>query len=105
LACELTTPDVGDSTSTADLLAQITTPFDTFIGDGAYDGEPISQAVLERLPDASVIVPPHKTAVVSSTGQTQRDQHIKAIAENGRMAWQRETGYNLRSYVELAMQR
>jgi hypothetical protein len=42
LACELTTPEVGDSTANANLLAQVTTPFDTFIGDGAYDGEPIS---------------------------------------------------------------
>jgi hypothetical protein len=105
LASELTTPEVGDSTVTAELLAQITTPFDTFIGDGAYDGEPVSQTVFDHQPYALVIVPPHKTAVVSSTVDTQRDQHIKAIAESGRITWQRETGYKLRSYVELAMQR
>jgi hypothetical protein len=34
LACELTTPEVGDTTATADLLSQITTPFDTFVWDG-----------------------------------------------------------------------
>jgi hypothetical protein len=105
LACELTTPEVGDPTAVVDLLAQIATPFDVFIGDGAYDGEPVSQAVLAHQPDALVIVPPHKTAIVSSTGDTQRDQHIKDIAEKGRITWQRETGYNLRNYVELAMQR
>jgi hypothetical protein len=105
LACELTTPEVGDSTATADLLAQITTPFDAFIGDGAYDGEPVAAAVLSKQPQAKIIIPPHKTAVESSTSDTQRDQHIKVIAERGRMTWQRETGYNLRSYVELAMQR
>jgi hypothetical protein len=55
-------------------------------------------------PDALVIVPPHRTAVESSTGDTQRDQHIQDIANKGRITWQRETGYNLRSYVELAMQ-
>ena len=36
---------------------------------------------------------------------TQRDQHIDTIAQKGRAAWQRITGYNFRSYVELAMQR
>ena len=105
LACELTTPDVGDPTAVPDLLAQITTPFKAFLGDGAYDGEPVSQAVLAHQPDAKVIIPPHKSAVRSVAGDTQCDQHIEDIAEKGRITWQRETGYNLRSYVELAMQR
>jgi hypothetical protein len=105
LACELTTPEVGDPTAVVDLLAEINTPFDTFIGDGAYDGEPVSLAVLAHQPDAEVVVPPHKTAVPSLAGDTQRDQHIQVIAEKGRITWQRETGYNLRSHVELAMQR
>jgi hypothetical protein len=105
LACELTTPEVGDPTAVVDLLAQITTPFDAFIGDGAYDGESVSQAVLSRQPEAKVIIAPHKTAVLSEAGDTQRDRHIKDIAEKGRITWQGETGYNLRSHVELAMQR
>src|ERR1017187_9990348 len=71
VACELTTPEVGDPTAVPDLLAQIDTPFKTFMGDGAYDGEPVSQAVLSKQPDAKVIVPPHKTAVSSITGETQ----------------------------------
>ena len=53
LACELTTPDVGDPSAVANLLTQIITPFETFIGDGAYDGEPVSQAVLDHQPNAS----------------------------------------------------
>jgi hypothetical protein len=105
LACELTTPEVGDPTAVPDLLAQITTPFDIFMGDGAYDGEPVSQAVLDKQPDAQVVIPPHKTAVVSSTGTTQRGQHIQTITQQGRIAWQQKTGYNLRNHVELAMQR
>jgi hypothetical protein len=105
LACELTTPDVGDTTAVPDLLDQITTPFETFMGDGAYDGEPVAQAVLAKKPGAQVIVPPHKSTVRSDTGTTWRNQHIETIARKGRIAWQRITGYNLRSYVELAMQR
>src|ERR1700682_3829792 len=50
LACELTTPEVGDPSAVADLLTQIITPFKTFIGDGAYDGEPVSRAVLDHQP-------------------------------------------------------
>jgi hypothetical protein len=51
------------------------------------------------------VVPPHKNAVCSDVGDTQRDQRIQTIAKQGRIAWQRKTGYNLRSYVEIAMQR
>jgi len=48
VACELTTPDVGNPTAVPDLLTQMVTPFETFMGDGAYDGELVSQAVLNR---------------------------------------------------------
>jgi hypothetical protein len=105
VACELTTPEVGDPTAVPDLVAQIETPFATFMGDGAYDGDPVSQAVLAKQPDAKIVVPPHKTAVVSEAGDTQRDGHIQTIAKVGRMAWQKLTGYNKRNYVELAVQR
>jgi hypothetical protein len=105
LACELTTPEVGDPSAVADLLTQIATPFETFIGDGAFDGEPVSRAVLDHQPHAQVVIPPHKTAVLSGAGDTQRDHHIEVIAQHGRLAWQRITGHNLRNYAELAMQR
>jgi hypothetical protein len=107
LACELTTPEVGDPTAVPDLLDQITTAFDTFMGDGAYDIESLSQAVLNKQPNAQVVVPSHKNknAVCSEAGDTQRDQHIQTIAQQGRIAWQQKTSYNLRNHVELAMQR
>jgi hypothetical protein len=105
LACELTTPEVGDPTAVPDLLDQITTSFETFMGDGAYDGDPVSQAVLDKQPDAQVVIPPHKTAVCSEAGDSQRDRHIQTIEQEGRIAWQRKTGYNLRRHVELARQR
>ena len=103
MACELTTPEVGDQTAVPDLLDQIDTPFDTFIGDGAYDGNPVYQVVLNKQPNAQVIIPPHKNAVLSESGDTQRDRHIKMIASKGHMAWKQKTGYTLRSYVKLAM--
>ena len=45
LAYELTTPEVGDPTAVPDLIDQVTTPFKTFMGDGAYDGDPVSEAI------------------------------------------------------------
>ncbi|MBX3618334.1 MAG: hypothetical protein KF839_14610 [Nitrosomonas sp.] len=88
-----------------DLLDQLDSPFDKFIGDVAYDGEPVANAVLVVQPDASVVVPPHKTAVCSPEGDTQRDGHILAIGRQDRIAWQKQTGYGLRNYAELAVQR
>jgi transposase len=105
IACELTTPETGDPTAVPDLLAKIDTSFDTFIADGAYDGDPVSQAVLSQQPNAQVIVPPHKTAVCSPASDSQRDDHIRVIGQYGRIAWQKKTGYGLRNYAELAMQR
>jgi hypothetical protein len=74
LECELTIPEMEDPTVVPNLLAQIDTSFETFMGDGAYDGEPVSQAILNKQPDAQVVVPPHKNAVCSDAGDTQRDQ-------------------------------
>ena len=105
MTLKLTTPETGDPTAVPDLLGQIDTPFDTFMADGAYDGDPVSKAVLSRLPNAKVIVSPHKTAVCSPGGDSQRDNPIQVIDQNGRIAWQKKTDYGFRNYAELAMQR
>jgi hypothetical protein len=56
----------------------------------------------ERHPDAAVVVPPRTDAVLSATAATtQRDRHIQAIAETGRMAWQRDSDYNQRACVNV----
>ncbi|WP_172592510.1 transposase, partial [Nitrosomonas supralitoralis] len=86
LACELTTLDTGDPTAIQDLLAQTDTLFDTFIIDGAYDGEPFSQAILNQQPDAQVMIPPHKTPARSTADDNQRDSHIKVIDQHGHIA-------------------
>jgi hypothetical protein len=104
-ACELTTTEVGDPTAVPDLLAQVPSGFDAFIADGAYDGDPVYEAVLTKQPDAAIVIPPHKTAVYSVAGDTQRDQHIYLLDQCGRMAWQKQVGYFLRNYAELAVQR
>src|SRR5450830_850390 len=105
LACELTTPEVGDPTAVADLLDQIDNPFETFIGDGACDTEAVSDAVVAKQCDAKIVVPTHETGVLSNTADTQRDEHIREIKAHGRIAWQKKNGYGLRAHAELAMQR
>src|SRR4051794_14160426 len=39
-------------------------------------------------------------AATTDTEPTQRDRHIQGIAGKGRMAWQRDSGYNQRAGVE-----
>ena len=71
-----------------------------------YDGEPTYGKVAERHPAATVIIPPRITAVVGSAAEpTQRDRHIQAIVDQGRMSWQRQTDYGKRAKAETAMAR
>jgi hypothetical protein len=108
VAAELTTNEVDDGSQVGPLLDQVTDPVASFTGDGAYDREDVSDAVAERHPEAAVIVPPRKGAVPSpaaETDPTQRDRHLQSIAEHGRMAWQKASGYNRRALAEAAMSR
>ena len=57
----------------------------------------------ERHPEAAIIVPPRCTAVLSETAETaptQRDRHLHSIAEHGRAAWQKVSGYMKRARAE-----
>lgn len=105
VAMELTTEAVGDTTALPDLLNQINGDIERFLADGAYDGGPTYQLMADR-PQGSIIqtvIPPPKNAILSAqaeTHQTERDRHIQDIESKGRMAWQKDTGYNLRSRVE-----
>ena len=58
------------------------------------------------MPD--VVIPPRASAVPGTEGadaQSRRDRHIRLIAERGRMAWQKVTGYGRRSLAETAVGR
>src|ERR687890_9913 len=106
VASALTTKDVDDGTQTDPLLDQVTGPVASVTGDGAYDQEGVYASVAARHPEAAVIVPPRSSAVPSAdaeTAPTQRDQHLQAIAEQGRMGWQKASGYNIRARVEATM--
>jgi transposase len=103
VASILTDRDVDDASQVEPLLDRIAEPVELFLGDGGYDRTGVYTALDERHPDAKVIVPPRADAVLSATADTdptQRDRHIQAIADRGRMAWQRDSGYNQRAEVE-----
>jgi hypothetical protein len=103
VASILTDRDVDDASQVGVLLDQIAEPMEVFLGDGGYDRTNVYTALDQRHPAATVIVPPRADAVLSATADTdptQRDRHIQAIAGTGRMAWQRDSGYNDRARVE-----
>jgi hypothetical protein len=106
VASELTPDDVGDVSEMPALLDQIdAAEVASMTADGAYDGEVVHEAVAERHPEAAVIIPPRATAVPNESTATQRDRHSAEIEEHGRMGWQRRSGYNRRSLVQIAMYR
>jgi hypothetical protein len=99
----LTAKEVDDGAEVGPLLDQLTGAVASFTGDGAYDQDSVSAAVAERHPEASMIVPPRATAVPSATAETtptQRDRHLQFIAEHGRRAWQKASGYTKRARAE-----
>ena len=51
------------------------------MGDGAYDSVKLTNAILNKQPDASIVIPPPSDAVISPEGDTPRDQHIRLLEE------------------------
>jgi hypothetical protein len=108
VASTLTSKEVDDAAELGALLAQVDDPLAAVIADGAYDQDNVYDTVAEHSAEAMVVVPPRATAVLSTSAETdptQRDRHIQAIAERGRMGWQRTSGYNARAGAEGAMSR
>src|SRR5829696_3843312 len=108
VAATLTPHDVDDGAQVGPLLDQVDGQIASFTGDGAYDQDGVYASVAERYPEAAIIVPPRSTAVPSETAETaptQRDRHLQLIAERGRMAWQKASGYTKRARAETAISR
>src|SRR5215207_4708708 len=75
-------------------------------GLGSGNGARLPDA--ERHPEAAIIVPPRATAVPSRTAAsapTQRDRQLQLIAEQGRIGWQKASGYTKRARAETALSR
>ena len=100
----LTQNTVDDADMLPNLLDQIDAPLRRFTGDGAYDTRSVYTAVGEAgNTGVEIVVPPRRLATASpeATGPwEQRNLHIERIAEIGRRAWQKETGYRQQARVE-----
>src|SRR5215213_2800637 len=108
VASVLTDNAADDAGEVPALLEQVDGQIASVTADGAYDGDPVYQAVASHQPDPppDVIIPPRASAVASTDdaeAQSQRDRHIQIIAEKGRMAWQKATAYGRRALAETAI--
>lgn len=106
----LTENTADDAAQVQGLLRTVEGTIASLTADGAYDGEPTYAAARVRQPGPppDVVIPPRARAVPSTTDpaqQTARDRHIGPMAEEGRMEWQRLTGYGRRALAETAMGR
>jgi hypothetical protein len=75
----LTTNDVDDGSQVGPLLDQVAAPVASVTADGTYDQEGVAAAVAAR--------------------------HLQCIAEHGRAAWQKVSGYNIRARVKATIGR
>jgi hypothetical protein len=108
VASAVTASSAQDPSHVPALLSQVDHVIARFIGDGMYDQEPVYAAVRGHSPEARVIVPPRKDAVlrsVVSIAPTQRDQQLLAIESEGQFAWKRRSGYYAQAYAEHAFSR
>ena len=103
VASTLTDKDADDGSQVGPLLDQVDGPVASLTADGAFDRDDVYAGVSARHPDAVVVIPPRSSAVPSDTAETaptQRDRHLRCIAERGRMGWRKASGYNRRALVE-----
>ena len=108
LALALTDRDADDGSQVGPLLDQVDGSVGSLTADGAYDRDDVYAEVAARHPEAAVVIPPRASAVPSEaaeTAPTQRDAHLRCIAERGRMGWQRASGYGRRALVEADISR
>ncbi len=111
IAHELTNDDTSDPAMVGHLVANAGGNIRAVIADGAYDGEPVYQAIRAVRPARSpprIIIPPSKPSIPAkgeAHGGSERERHAAEISRRGRIEWQRRHGYGKRSLVETAISR
>jgi transposase len=107
VAHTLTDQNADDPSQVEPLLDQVDGEIARVIADGAYDGAPTYQTIAQHGDGIEVVIPPRSNAVASCElgPPTQRDRHLAAIAEHGRLGWQLATEYGQRALVETTMGR
>ena len=110
-AFELTDDSVGDSTMAGPLVAASGGQIKRVFAEGAYDGDPVTEAIRAARPEKSppkIIAPPRKDSIPppdQAHGGSERECHAAEIAKHGRMAWQKRHDYGKRALVETAVSR
>ena len=103
VASVLTDKEADDGSQVGPLLDQIEGAVASLTGDGAYDRDDVYAEVrpaIPRRPWSCRRARMRCPARAAETAPTQRDRHLRCIAERGRMGWQRASGYNWRALVE-----
>ena len=102
VAHALTEPTVDDATIGIDLIETVDDEIARVTADAAYDTVAFYEAAGMR--DATVVVPPSKTARVARRRPRSRarDRTITDVRTLGRRRWKKEAGYHLQARVENA---
>ena len=102
VAHALTEPTVDAATIGIDLIETVDDEIARVTADAAYDTVAFYEAAEMR--DATVVVPPSKTARVSRRRPRSRarDRTITDVRTLGRRRWKKEAGYQLQARVEHA---
>lgn len=104
-ACVVKDRFISDDTTIPDLLKQIGERVEHVTADGAYDKNPVYNAISKKFPEAEIVIPPDSDAVYNKTNHPQRNRNLQAIKTFGRMNWQRVRSYGRRNYSEFCIQR
>jgi len=101
----LTDRFASDEGTVDDLIEQVTADGDHVFLDGAYDSRDVYVSLKHKFPNAKIVIPPDKNAVINDKNHDIRNQHLKEIQAHGRMHWQKENQYGRRNTSELSIQR
>jgi hypothetical protein len=101
----LTDRFASDEGAVDDLIKQVRVDADHISLDGAYDSKDVYVSLQNKFPDAKIVIPPNKNAIIEDKNHDIRNQHLLEIQEHGRMNWQKENQYGRRNISELSIQR
>ncbi|MEO1495111.1 MAG: transposase [Pseudomonadota bacterium] len=111
VAHELTDSDTSDAAMAGPFVAGSGGNIRRVIADGAYDGQPVTDAIRAARPVKSqpkiIVPPPTKSIPPPGTphGGSERERHAAEIAAHGRMTSQKDNDYGLRSLAETGIGR
>ena len=101
----LTDRFASDEGTIDELTGQVKVDADHVSLDGAYDSRAVYESLEACFPNAEIVIPPDKNAVIDDNNHPIRNKHLQEIKKHGRMHWQRQTQYGRRNNSELSIQR